>query len=101
MALTGISLSESAAKLGVTEEELKKALEHYHKVKARRRSGKSYTKKWADMTPEQKQRALEYAKRRRIRDKLLVQKALAAGITVTDEEIDEAMFTSSAEDVEE
>ena len=46
---------------------------------------------WKDMTPEQKAKARMYAYRRNIRLALLAKKATAAGITVTDHEVDEAL----------
>jgi FKBP-type peptidyl-prolyl cis-trans isomerase (trigger factor) len=84
--MTDINLSESAKKLNLTEEEVQKAIEFYRKQKEARRK---YTRSYKDLSPEQKEARNRYAARRRVRDVLLVRKALAAGITVTDQEIDE------------
>ena len=46
---------------------------------------------YSEMTPEQKEKAKKYARRRLIRQSLLLAKAAAAGITVSDKEVDEAM----------
>jgi len=46
-------------------------------------------KSYADMTPEEKTKRQDYNKRRRVRLQLISNKALEAGITVTDAEVDE------------
>lgn len=48
----------------------------------------SYGVPWSEMTKEQKERALKYARRRAIRLSLLVAKAADQGIVVTDKEVD-------------
>jgi len=84
--MTNVSLSESAKRLNLTEDEVQKAIEFYRKQKEAR---KKYARSYKDLSPEQKEARNRYAARRRVRDMLLVRKALAAGITVTDQEIDE------------
>jgi len=84
----------------VTKEDMDEALKLLEKSKIRQAriaagelkgtTGVSYK----DMTPEQKTQVRKYARRRQIRINLLVKKAEAAGITVTDREVDEAMVAS-------
>ena len=47
--------------------------------------------KWKDLTDEQKDKARLANKRRNLRISLTVKKALAAGITVTEQEIDKEL----------
>jgi len=44
--------------------------------------------KWSEMTPEQKAKSKKYNYRRMIRQALLLVKATAAGVTVSDKEVD-------------
>lgn len=43
---------------------------------------------WAEMSPEQKEKAKKYAHRRNVRQALLLAKATAAGVVVSDKEVD-------------
>ena len=47
--------------------------------------------KYADLTPEQKAARNKANLKRQVRQQLIVQKAKAAGITVTEKEVDAAM----------
>ncbi len=47
---------------------------------------------WAELSPERKAKALEYSKKLRVRQQLILKKAAAAGITVSDKEVDAAMI---------
>jgi ClpP class serine protease len=49
----------------------------------------TYTKPYSEYTEEEKERAREYNRRRLARQTLLVNKAIAAGLSVSDAEIDE------------
>lgn len=66
---------------------LQKKRYHEARVKAGEIKGTS-SRSWGDMTPEQKEKARKYNYRRMVRQKLLVAKAIAAGITVSDKEVD-------------
>lgn len=45
-------------------------------------------KKWSEMTEEEKEKARKYSRRREAERAILIEKAKAAGITVTDEEVE-------------
>lgn len=47
--------------------------------------------RWADMPEEQKDKAREYSKKLRIRQQLILKKAAAAGIAVSDKEVEAAL----------
>jgi len=46
---------------------------------------------WAEMSPERKQKAMDYSKKLRVRQQLILQKAAKAGISVSDKEVEAAM----------
>jgi len=46
---------------------------------------------WAEMPPERKKKALEYSKKLRVRQQLILRKAAAQGISVSDKEVEAAM----------
>jgi len=50
---------------------------------------------WADMSDEQKNKRREYSRRRNAKQAIIVQKALAKGITVTDQEVADYMASST------
>lgn len=55
--------------------------------KARIASGEIKGHTWADMTDEQKAKALQSSRKREARRNLMIQKAQAKGITVSDAEV--------------
>lgn len=57
------------------------------RVKAGELKG-TYGVPWSQMSPEQKAKARKYNARRLVRQSLLIAKAVAAGITVSDKEVD-------------
>ena len=57
---------------------------------------KGYGVSYKDMTPEQKEKAKKYARRRLIRQNLLIAKAEAMGVTVSDAEVDAEMAKKKA-----
>lgn len=59
-----------------------------HDAKVEAGEIKGYTASWKDMTPEQKSKAKRYTVRRSVRQSLVIAKAVAAGITVSDKEVD-------------
>jgi ClpP class serine protease len=59
-----------------------------HQAKVEAGEIKGYAKTWAEMTPEQKAKAKKYTYRRTVRQSLMIAKAVAAGITVSDKEVD-------------
>ena len=64
---------------------LAKKKEREAKVKAGILKG---DKKWSEMTEEEKEKARQYSRRREAERAILIEKAKAAGITVTDEEVE-------------
>ena len=48
-------------------------------------------KAWGELTVEEKAKRLDYSKKLRIRQQLILRKAAAAGISVSDKEIEAAM----------
>jgi len=81
-----------------TAEELKEAMALLAKKKVR--AYKIQTglikggKKWADFTEEEKAAYRTKEKEKRIRKNLLIQRAIEAGITITDEEVQQALSLS-------
>lgn len=78
-----------------TAEQIAKGLELLGKTETRKKrveAGeiKGYAS-WSEMKPEQKAKALEYSKKLRIRQQLILRKATAAGISVSDKEVEAAM----------
>jgi len=78
-----------------TAEQIAKGLELLGKTETRKKrveAGeiKGYST-WAEMKPEQKAKAMEYSKKLRIRQQLILRKAAAAGISVSDKEVEAAM----------
>ena len=71
---------------GYSDEEVKEALKVLKQVKERKEK-----EKVRRATPEFKAKQAERNKRKRIQQQLLVKKALEAGITVSDKEIEAAM----------
>jgi hypothetical protein len=69
---------------------LAKKRERDAKIKAGLIKGHT-AKSYKDMTPEEKAKRQAYSKRKQIKDALIAKKALAAGIKVTEAEIDAAM----------
>lgn len=79
-----------------TKEEIAEGLallekKRVHSAKVEAGEIKGYAGSWANMTPEQKAKAKKYTYRRAIRQSLLIAKAVAAGITVNDREVDDAI----------
>lgn len=76
-----------------TKEQINKGLELLAKAEDRKERIKRGEIKggqtWADMSEDQKDKRRDYNKRRRIRHQLIAKKAVEAGITVTDAEVDE------------
>ena len=68
-------------------EEIKEALELLERTKAQRAKQRDKVKN----NPELKVKQAEASKRRRIKDQILIAKALKAGIQVTDAEVTTAM----------
>lgn len=66
---------------------LAKKRERQDKIKRGEIKG-NYGVPWSEMSPEQKSKAKKYAYRRLVRQSLLLGKAAAAGITVSDKEVD-------------
>lgn len=80
-----------------TKEQLERALELLAREEERKDKIKrgvikgSRQVKYADLTPEQKAARNKANLRRQVRQQLIVQKAKAAGITVTEKEVDAEM----------
>jgi hypothetical protein len=79
-----------------TAEQIAKGLELLGKTETRKKrieAGeiKGYSGNWADMSPEKKAKAMEYSKKLRVRQQLILRKAAAAGINVSDKEVDAAI----------
>lgn len=76
----------------LSKEERDRALQLLQKDKERKekiKRGEIKTRKWAEMTDEQKARAREASRRREAKRTLLCQKAEAKGITVSNKEIED------------
>lgn len=76
----------------LSKEERDRALQLLQKDKERKekiKRGEIKTRKWAEMTDEQKARAREASRRREAKRTLLCQKAEDNGITVSDKEIED------------
>lgn len=74
----------------LSKEERERALHLLQKDAERRekiKRGEIKTRKWSEMTDEQKEKAREASRRREAKRTLLCQKAEAAGITVSDDEV--------------
>ena len=65
---------------------LGKEKERKHKIETGQIKGE---KKWAELTEDEKEKARQQGKRYNVRIKLYVEKAKEAGITVTDDEVEE------------
>jgi ClpP class serine protease len=79
-----------------TKEEIAEGLallekKRVHAAKVEAGEVKSYARSWSEMTPEQKTKAKKYTHRRSVRQSLLISKAVAAGITVSDKEVEDAI----------
>lgn len=79
----------------VSPEEFERAMELLEKDKIRKEKIKRGEikggLKWSEMSEEQKDKARLAARKRNAKIKLLCEKATAAGITVSDEEVEAAM----------
>lgn len=78
-----------------SDEEIQEALELLSKKRIRQHKIETGQIKgggsWADKTEEQKEKAREYNRTRTMRMKLLCEKAIEAGIEVSDEEVAAAL----------
>lgn len=74
---------------------LAKKRERAERVKKGELKG-SYGVPWSEMSKEQKDKARKYAARRVVRQSLLIAKAAAAGVTVSDKEVDAEIAKRSA-----
>jgi len=70
-----------------SEAEIEKALQYYNKQKERQKRYRERQKERLQ-DPEVRKRIKEVQLRHRVRQKLLIEKAVAAGITVSDEEVE-------------
>lgn len=95
MAVTDPKVVEAAKKAGVSPEEMERALGMLQKAKERAAKIKSGEikggKKWSELTKEEKDKFRAKSKRYMAKNRLLIQKAVKAGLTVTEKEIDEAL----------
>lgn len=69
-------------------EELKKLQEELATLKAKEEKRKQRTKEYMERTKEQR---AEYNERRRVRQAILLKKAAAAGLKVSEKEVDEVL----------
>jgi len=76
-----------------TKEQIEQALALLNKQEERKEKIKrgeiKGSKKWSEMTPEEKSKAKLYEAKRTAKIKILCEKATAAGITVSEKEIDQ------------
>jgi hypothetical protein len=76
-----------------TAEQIAKGLELLGKTETRKKRIEAGEIKgsygnWAEMSPERKKKALDYSKKLRVRQQLILRKAAASGISVSDKEVD-------------